>query len=34
MVKTYECKSTNVLYAVYCKRCKRYIYVGETGDTL
>jgi hypothetical protein len=28
------CKSTNVVYAVYCKRCERYIYVGETGDTL
>jgi hypothetical protein len=28
------CWSTNVVYAVYCKRCGRYIYVGETGDTL
>jgi hypothetical protein len=23
-----------VVYAVYCKRYERYIYVGETGDTM
>ena len=28
------CTSTNVVYALYCKRCKQYVYVGETGDTL
>jgi hypothetical protein len=28
------CKSTNVVYAVCCKRCERYICVGKTGDTL
>jgi len=29
------CKSTNVVhvYAVFCKRCDEYVYVGETGDT-
>jgi len=29
-----ECKSSNVLYAVFCERCRTYVYVGETGDTL
>ncbi|KAH3883074.1 hypothetical protein DPMN_007022 [Dreissena polymorpha] len=28
------CKSTNVVYAVHCERCKTFVYVGETGDTL
>jgi len=28
------CKSTNVVYAVFCKRCDGYVYVGETGYTL
>ncbi|KAH3857883.1 hypothetical protein DPMN_100498 [Dreissena polymorpha] len=28
------CKSTNVVYAVHCERCKTLVYVGETGDTL
>ena len=29
-----NCKSTNVIYAIFCKRCQKYVYVGETGDTL
>lgn len=28
------CKSTNVVYAVFCRKCDAYVYVGETGDTL
>ncbi|KAH3853634.1 hypothetical protein DPMN_096166 [Dreissena polymorpha] len=27
-----DCKSSNVVYAVNCRRCRRY--VGETGGTL
>ncbi|KAH3870484.1 hypothetical protein DPMN_033672 [Dreissena polymorpha] len=27
-------KSTNVVYVVHCERCKTFVYVGETGDTL
>ena len=34
-VKNYiNCQSTNVAYVVFCKKCKKYVYVGETGDTL
>ena len=29
-----NCKSNNVVYAVHCLRCRKFIYVGETGDTL
>jgi len=29
-----DCKSSNVVYAVFCERCRTYFYVGETGDTL
>jgi len=29
-----NCKSSNVVYAVNCRRCSRYVYVGETGGTL
>ena len=29
-----DCKSSNVVYAVFCERCRAYVYVGETGDTL
>ena len=28
------CKTTNVIYGVYCERCKRIRYVGETGTSL
>ncbi|XP_052259629.1 uncharacterized protein LOC127863996 [Dreissena polymorpha] len=27
-------KSTNVVYAVHCERCKTFVYVGETEETL
>ena len=34
-VKNYiNCQSTNVVYAVYCRKCAKYVYVGETGDIL
>jgi len=29
-----DCKSSNVVYAVFCERCRAYVYIGETGDTL
>jgi len=29
-----DCKSSTVVYAVFCERCQAYVYVGETGDTL
>jgi len=29
-----DCKSSNTVYAVFCERCRAYVYVGETGDTL
>ena len=35
-VKNYQfnCQFTNVVYAVFCKKCTKYVYVGEMGDTL
>ena len=32
--RTIGCKSTNVIYGVYCKICKCVCYVGETGGNL
>ncbi|KAH3857401.1 hypothetical protein DPMN_100008 [Dreissena polymorpha] len=29
-----DCKSSNAVYAVNCRRCRRYVYVEETGGTL
>ncbi|KAH3696932.1 hypothetical protein DPMN_084414 [Dreissena polymorpha] len=29
-----DCKSSNVVYAVNCRRYRRYVNVGETGGTL
>ena len=29
-----NCKAVNVAYAIFCLKCNRYVYVGETGDTL
>lgn len=29
-----NCKTENVVYAIFCRKCDAYIYVGETGDTL
>jgi len=28
-----DCKSSNVVYAVFCERCRAYVYIGEAGDT-
>ena len=34
-VKNYiNCKTANVVYAIFCKNCSKFVYVGETGDTL
>ena len=34
-VKNYiNCLTANVVYALFCKQCQKFIYVGETGDTL
>ena len=34
-VKNYiNCQSTNVVYAVFCKKCTKYAYVGEAGNIL
>jgi hypothetical protein len=27
-------KSASVIYSVYCKRCSKVLYVGQTGDTI
>ena len=29
-----NCKSVNVVYAIFCIKCDKIVYVGETGDTL
>ena len=29
-----DCKSSNVVYAVFCERWQAYVHVGETSDTL
>ena len=29
-----NCKTENVVYAIFCNKCNTFIYVGETGDTL
>ena len=28
-----SCKSASVIYSVYCNRCSKVLYVGQTGDT-
>ena len=34
-VKGYiTCKTENLIYAVFCVKCNKYLYVGETGGTL
>jgi hypothetical protein len=34
-VKNYvNCTTANVAYVLFCKHCDKFIYVGETGDTL
>jgi hypothetical protein len=29
-----NCKSVGVIYCIFCTKCDRDIYVGQTGDTL
>ena len=34
-IKNYiNCKSSNVVYGIFCKKCDKIVYVGETGSTL
>jgi hypothetical protein len=34
-VKNYvNCTTANVAYVLFCKHCDKFIYIGETGDTL
>lgn len=32
--KTIGCKSSNLVYGVWCASCARIVYVGQTGDTI
>ena len=32
--KTIGCKSSNVVYGIWCDICRIVVYVGETGDIL
>ena len=32
--KTIGCRSSNVIYGIWCEICKNVIYVGETGGIL
>ena len=29
-----DCKTADLVYAIYCAKCQKYVYVGETGCTL
>ena len=32
--KTIGCKSSNLVYGVWCTKCSKVVYVGQTGDTI
>ena len=32
--KTIGCRTSNLVYGVWCGKCSRAVYVGETGDTI
>jgi hypothetical protein len=32
--KKINCRTSNVVYAVHCKKCKHIVYVGETETML
>ena len=32
--KTIGCKTTNLVYGVWCVQCRKVVYVGQTGDTV
>jgi hypothetical protein len=32
--KKIKCRTSNVVYAVHCKKCKHIVYVGETETML
>ena len=29
-----NCKTINVIYYIFCSKCNKYVYVGQTGDSL
>ena len=29
-----NCKTENIIYAIYCKKCSKTVYVGQTGGSL
>ena len=32
--KTIGCKTSNLVYGIWCAKCKKVVYVGQTGDTI
>ena len=32
--KTIGCKTSNLVYGIWCDKCKKMVYVGQTGDTI
>ena len=32
--KTIGCRSSNLVYGVWCNKCEKVVYVGQTGDTI
>ena len=30
--KTIGCKSSNLVYGIWCSKCSKVVYVGQTGD--
>ena len=32
--KTIGCRSSNLVYGIWCTRCSKVVYVGQTGDTI
>ena len=32
--KTIGCRTSNLVYGIWCAKCRRVVYVGQTGDTI
>ena len=32
--RTIGCKTSNLVYGIWCEKCKKVVYVGQTGDTI
>ena len=32
--RTVGCKTSNLVYGVWCAKCNKIVYVGQTGDTI